>query len=106
VFRNLIGSRLAVANLELRAPLVGLFKGDLEYGRIPVEVVAFFDSALTWTADERPSFAGGPRQVVRSYGGAARINAFGILVLEVAASRPLDRLDRSWQWQIGIRQGF
>jgi hypothetical protein len=106
VFRNLIGSRMAVANLEVRAPLVGLFTGDLDYGRLPLEVVGFFDSALTWTADERPSFAGGPRQVVRSYGAAARFNAFGLLVLEAAASRPLDRPDRSWKWQIGIRQGF
>ena len=106
VFRNLIGSRVAVANVEVRAPLVGLFTGDLDYGRLPVEVVGFFDSALTWTADELPSFAGGPREVVRSYGAAARFNAFGLLVLEAAASRPLDRPDRSWKWQIGIRQGF
>jgi Tol biopolymer transport system component len=106
VFRNLIGSRMAVANVEVRAPLVGLFTGDLDYGRLPIEVVGFFDSALTWTAAELPSFAGGPRQVVRSYGAAARFNAFGLMVLEAAASRPLDRPDRSWKWQIGIRQGF
>ncbi len=46
------------------------------------------------------------RDVVRSAGGAVRVNAFGLLIVEVAASRPFDRIDRSWQWQIGIRQSF
>ena len=54
----------------------------------------------------RPAFAGGTRELLRSVGGAARINVFGLLVLEIAASRPLDRIDKSWQWQIGIREGF
>jgi hypothetical protein len=29
-----------------------------------------------------------------------------MLILEVAASKPFDRIDKSWQWQIGIRQSF
>jgi hypothetical protein len=106
VFKSLIGSRLVVANLEVRAPLVGLFKGELEYGRIPIDVVGFFDAGVAWTADSRPSFAGGTRDVVRSAGAAARVNAFGLLIVEIAASRPFDRIDKSWQWQIGIRQSF
>jgi hypothetical protein len=106
VFNSLIGSRLLVANVELRAPVVGLFTGELEYGRIPVEVAAFFDAGVAWTASSRPSFAGGTRDIVRSAGGAARVNVFGLLIVEVAASRPFDRIDRSWQWQIGIKQSF
>jgi Tol biopolymer transport system component len=106
VFNSLIGSRILVANAEVRAPLVGLFTGDFAYGRIPVEVAAFFDAGVAWTANSRPSFAGGNRDVVRSAGGAARVNVFGFLIVEIAASRPFDRLDRSWQWQIGIRQSF
>jgi hypothetical protein len=105
-FKNLIGSRMAVANLEVRAPLLGLFRGELDYGRVPIEVAAFMDAGLTWTATDRPSFAGGARQVVRSYGAAARVNIFGVLTLEVAASRPLDRVRHGWQWQVGIRNGF
>lgn len=106
VFRNLIGSRLAVANLEVRAPLHGLFTGDLEYGRLPIDVAFFADAGVSWTADELPTFAGGSRHVIRSVGGAARVNVFGLLVLEVAASRPLDRSNRHLRWQVGIRQGF
>jgi Tol biopolymer transport system component len=106
VFANLLGSRLLVANLEVRAPLVGLFKGEIEYGRVPIEVAAFFDAGVTWSRDSRPSFLGGSKQVVRSAGAAARVNLFGLLVLEVAASRPFDRMSKSWRWQIGVRQGF
>jgi hypothetical protein len=106
VFRNLIGSRLAIANVEVRAPLAGLFSGEIEYGRVPVELAAFLDAGLTWTADDLPSFAGGTRTVFRSYGGAVRVNAFGLLTLEVAASRPLDRIDRGWKWQVLLRQGY
>jgi hypothetical protein len=43
---------------------------------------------------------------VRSVGAAARVNVFGLLVIEVAGSHPFDRLSRGWQWQVGIRQGF
>ncbi len=106
VFENLIGSRLLVANVEVRAPLVGLFRGDLQYGRVPVEVGAFFDSGVAWTQETRPAFAGGTRQLVRSVGGLANINAFGLFVVQISAAHPLDRPSRSWQWQIGIRQGF
>jgi hypothetical protein len=106
VLDNLAGSRLLVANLEVRAPLVGLFRRDLQYGRIPIEVAAFMDAGVAWTSENLPTFLGGTRQVVRSAGGAARINLFGFAILEFAISHPLDRPDRRLQWQIGLREGF
>ncbi len=106
VFRNLIGSRLLVANLEVRAPLAGLFTGTLEYGRVPFDVVFFADAGVAWSGVERPEFAGGGRSLVRSLGAAIRANAFGLFAVELSIARPLDRDDRSLQWQIGIRQGF
>jgi outer membrane protein assembly factor BamA len=106
VFTRLIGSRMAVANLEIRAPLRSLFTGQLEYGRIPIDVAGFFDMGMAWTEFERPEFAGGPRGIVKSVGAAVRINVFGLLPVEVSAAHPFDRVDRSLQWQIGIRQGF
>jgi outer membrane protein assembly factor BamA len=106
VFQNLLGSRMVVANIEVRAPIPGLASGEVEYGRLPVDVVFFMDAGVAWTAADRPDFAGGGRHLVRSVGGAARINLFGLLPLEVAVSRPLDRIDRKLRWQIGIRQGF
>jgi hypothetical protein len=106
VTQDLVGSRLMVVNAEVRAPLVGLFRGDLQYGGVPVEIAAFMDTGVTWTRDTRPALFGGTRDLLRSVGGAARINAFGLLLLEVAASRPLDRPHSGWRWQIGIREGF
>lgn len=106
VFRNLLGSRMAVANLEVHVPVPGVFHGQIEYGRLPVDLAFFADAGLTWTSTDFPTFAGGDRRLVRSIGGAARFNLFGLLVLEIAASHPYDRGDRQVQWQVGIRQGF
>ena len=106
VFRGLLGTRMLVANIELRAPVPGLATGRVEYGRIPVDVAIFADAGLAWTADDRPSFAGGSRELVRSVGAAVRVNVFGIVPVELAVSRPLDRPGRRVQWQLGIRQGF
>jgi Tol biopolymer transport system component len=106
VFDSLIGSRLLVGNVEVRAPLVGLFRRDLDYGRLPVEVAAFMDAGVTWTGSVGPSFTGGARRPVRSAGMAVRANVFGIILLELSVARPFDRVDKSLQWQLGIRQGF
>jgi outer membrane protein assembly factor BamA len=106
VFDNLLGSRMVVANLEVRAPLVGLFRGDLTYGRVPIDIAAFMDAGVSWTQTTSPAFLGGTRDVLRSAGGAVRVNTFGLFILEVSLARAFDRADRKWQWQVGIRQGF
>jgi hypothetical protein len=106
VAQNLVGSRMVVANAEVRAPLLGLFRGDVQYGPVPIEIAAFADAGMTWTKSTRPTLLGGTRDVLRSVGGAARFNAFGLLIVEVAASRPLDRPNSRWRWQVGIREGF
>jgi hypothetical protein len=103
---NLLGSRILVGNFEVRAPLAGLLKGDLHYGRVPVEVAAFMDAGVAWTSTTLPDFLGGSRATVRSVGGLARVNVLGFLIVEISAARPLDRITHSLQWQIGLRQGF
>jgi outer membrane protein assembly factor BamA len=106
VFNSLRGSRLLVANVELRAPLFGLFKRDLVYGRLPVEVGAFFDAGVAWTSGSQPAFMGGTREVVKSAGGLARVNLLGFVVVEISAARPFNRAAHGWQWQVGLKQGF
>jgi hypothetical protein len=103
---HLVGSRIAVANLEVRAPIPGLFHGEIDYGRVPMEVVGFFDAGVAWSGGTRPRVAGGTRPLSRSVGAALRVNVLGIFALELAASRPLDRSSKSLRWQLGIRQGF
>ena len=106
VSKELSGSGLMVANLEVRAPVYGLFKGELDYGRVPVEIAGFFDAALVWSKDTAPVFAGGTRQIFRSAGLAVRVNAFGLAIVEVSAARAFNRGGGGWQWQVGLRQGF
>jgi Tol biopolymer transport system component len=104
---ELIGSRLLVAGVELRAPIVGLFTGELEYGPIPAELVGFFDAGVAWDNESQPSgFGNGTRPWARSFGGGVRVNAFGYAIVELLAARALDRADRSWRFVFGVRPGF
>ncbi len=105
-FDRLIGSRVAIANAELRFPLWGAFGGDRFYGPIPIELAVFADSGVAWGRNSRPSFSGGDRRPVSSAGAAARINIFGFAVAEIDYVRPLDRPGRGWVWQFNLRPGF
>jgi outer membrane protein assembly factor BamA len=69
-FDALFGSRLLLANAELRFPLLGVWTGRYHYGPIPIEGFLFSDAGVAWTSTIRPSFAGGVRDVVRSAGAA------------------------------------
>ena len=105
-FDSLIGSRMLISNIELRAPLVGLFRPSAMYGGIPVEVGVFADAGMAWTSSTKPSFAGGDREWSRSVGATIRFNAFGFAVGEIDYVRPLDRPGRGWMWQFNLIPGF
>jgi outer membrane protein assembly factor BamA len=104
---QLIGSKLLVAGVELRAPIVGLFTGALEYGPVPAELVGFFDAGVAWDENTSPSgFGNGTRPWARSYGGGVRVNAFGYAIVELLAARALDRGNNGWRFVFGIQPGF
>src|SRR6266542_2847681 len=109
-FDRLIGSRLAIANAELRFPLWGAFGGDRFYGPIPVELAVFTDAGVAWgrTSGLRAQDSGlrSDRKPVSSAGAAARINIFGFAVAEIDYVRPLDRPGRGWIWQFNLMPGF
>src|SRR5687767_3219359 len=105
-FDRLIGSRMLISNIELRAPLVGLFRPSAMYGGIPVEVGVFADAGVAWTSSTKPSFAGGDREWSRSAGATIRFKAFGFAVGEIDYVRPLDRPGRGWMWQFNLIPGF
>jgi hypothetical protein len=102
---RLLGSRILVGNLEVRAPLVGLFRGRLDYGGVPVDIFAFADTGVAWTRATRPSTFGGTRDWVSSVGFGSRINAFGFMILELNLVRPLNR-ERGWMFTFGLAPGF
>jgi Tol biopolymer transport system component len=99
---QLSGNRFAVMNLELRAPLLGLLTGNLDYGSTPMEALLFADGAMLWTphADapiERDRFS--------SVGAGMRANLGGF-VLEFTAVRPFDKPRNGWTASFLIRPGF
>ena len=102
---ELLGSRLAVANLELRAPVLGLRSRDLRYGPVPLEAFLFADSGAVWGPS--PDFLGGgaARRLVSSFGAGARLSAFG-LPIELAAVRAVDAPARGWSFGFSLRRGF
>ena len=105
-YDRLLGSRMLVFNAEVRAPLAGLFNRQLDYGPIPVELFAFFDSGVAWTRDLKPTFADGTRPWVSSAGFGARVNLFGFAIGEFNLARPLQRHGRGWMFVFNLRPGF
>jgi hypothetical protein len=106
VFDRLLGSRLAVANVELRFPPFSALGGRRFYGPLPLELLAFADAGAAWTSTEKPTFLGGDRKVVGSYGAGARVNVLGFVVVEVDYVRPLDRPLQKSLWQFNFTTGF
>jgi outer membrane protein assembly factor BamA len=107
IFDRLIGSRMLVANLEFRFPLMRPFGASQSmYGPLPLEVALFADGGVAWDRGEKPSLFGGAREGVSSVGAALRANFFGFAVGEFAFSRPLHRPGRGWIFQFNLAPGF
>ncbi|RPJ61602.1 MAG: peptidase S9 [Acidobacteria bacterium] len=104
VFDQLIGSRLAVANLELRMPVFGPLGLIPSQGFIPIETALFYDAAMAWTRSAGAQF--GDRDPVKSWGGSLRINLLGFAVAQVSLVRPLDRPLKNWIWEFSMTPGF
>lgn len=116
-FNQLFGSKMLVANVELRFPLfqvLGIGKGY--YGVFPVDFIAFFDAGVAWTDgdfdqdgdrnDDRAWFIGGDRELLRSLGVGLRTNLFGFIILGLDYVHPLDRPIKGWYLQFTITPGF
>jgi hypothetical protein len=103
MIEELTGSRFALVNLELRVPLAGIFSGALDYGRFPIEAIAFADAGFLWT--RRPNAQALEQDRFRSVGAGARLNVGGI-IFEVTAARPFDRVRNGWTVGFLLRPGF
>jgi hypothetical protein len=102
LLNELTGSRFALLNLEVRAPLFGLLNGELNYAPLPIEAFAFLDAGFLWTRH-----AGAPleRDRFRSVGAGARANLGGLIV-EIAGAKPFDRSDDGWTVSFLLRPGW
>jgi WD40 repeat protein len=95
-FSRLVGSRIAVANAELRIPLFGTREfGLFEPPFFPTEIAPFVDVGLAWTRGENPSLRiqrnSTERIPVVGAGVTSRFNMFGAPILEVFWVRPFQR---------------
>jgi len=95
-FDRLTGSRLAVANLELRVPLFGRDDYrlvDLRF--LPTELAAFLDAGTAWSSHSPPflRFAvhSTERIPVASTGLAARVVVGGLAVVQLYVAKPIQR---------------
>ena len=98
---SLTGSRLALVNLELRAPFFGLFTGDLNYG---AACRSKRSRSLMRDFCGRLGQACTPSAIGSRAGAGARVNVAGF-VFEVTA-RVFDRPDKSWTTSVLLRPGF
>jgi outer membrane protein assembly factor BamA len=104
---DLEGSRLLVANVEVRAPLVGMFKGRIDYGHVPVDLIGFYDAGIAWrSSGAGPSSSFNDRPWVKSTGAGVRVNAFGLAVLELSGVYAFDRPRDKWQFLFALQPGF
>ena len=105
-FDRLFGSRLALANVELRLPLLGGIGLVRAFGIPPVEVAGFFDIGSAWRNGMRSPFETHGVSPVSSQGVAARINLLGFAVAELDYVKPNDRPRKDWYWLFSLQPGF
>jgi Tol biopolymer transport system component len=99
-------SRFAVANAEVRFPVIGLLRHDVSYGSLPLEALAFADCGRFWipAASANAAFQLRPRNLC-SAGVGTRINAAGF-VFEFDAVRPFGPTSGGWRLGINFLPGF
>ncbi len=102
---ELLGSRLLVGNVELRAPVWGLLKRQLEYGPLPIDAFLFADSGVVWSRRPQDAVTVSRRTAINSIGMGVRLNAGGF-PFEVAAVRALDGPTPGWSFDFAFRAGF
>jgi Tol biopolymer transport system component len=104
-FDRLLGSRIAVANAELRIPILGTLGLVPSRGVPPMELAPFFDAGIAWRTTERGTFGTESRSPARSYGTSLRVNVLGFFVAQLSCVRPMDR-PTGWRWEFSVVPGF
>ncbi len=109
-FDRLVGSRLGVANAELRLPLLGTDQfGLFNVSFLPTELSFFADGGVAWTRDSLPDWKWSTTALGRipvfSTGVSTRFNFFGALVVEVYWAHAFQR-ERKNHWGFQIAPGW
>jgi Tol biopolymer transport system component len=110
VFDRLVGSKIGVANLEVRLPLFGTKQFGLLSGFIPTEVFGFTDVGAAWSSNEKVKlrFARNnatDRVPVVSVGGGIRM-LLAYIPLEFYMAKPFQRPTQGWVTGFNITPGW
>jgi len=110
-YSRLNGSRLVVANAELRIPLFGTERfGLIPLSFLPVEIAPFVDVGAAWSKGESVSWRfdrlTNERVPVFSAGVTARFNLFGFAVGEVYWVKPYQRESKGTYFGFQLAPGW
>ncbi len=111
---QLIGSRVAVFNAELRFPLLrNVALGFAPIGLPPIEGAVFFDVGLAWRDGVDVVFSRAPdankdlvRQPLASWGISIRGNLLGFMIVRADYSKPISREEQGSYWTLSLGPTF
>ncbi len=108
---QLLGSRVAFANVELRFPVLrSMTVRRSRISLIPVDGLIFYDAGVAWTKGQTLSVSRPTnydwqtqRYPLRSYGYGIRVNLFNFAILRLDKAWPLDGAQKKgyWYWTLG-----
>jgi len=110
---QLAGSRVAVANAELRFPIIRRFDVGSAFGLPPVDGLIFYDAGLAWSRGQTPHLGRAPenndptinRYPLTSWGAGLRVNLFNLAILRWDYARPLS-MDRKPNWTFSLGASY
>lgn len=109
VFDRLFGSKMAVANAEVRVPVFGTKEFGLATGFVPTELFGFADSGVAWNQGERPKLRFQTHTTERvpivSVGGGVRL-LLSYIPLEFYYAHPFQRPQKNWVFGFNIIPGW
>jgi Tol biopolymer transport system component len=110
---QLAGSRVAVANAELRFPIIRRFDIGSSFGLPPVDGLLFYDAGLAWSKGQTPHLGRAPenndptlnRYPLTSWGAGLRVNLFNLAILRWDYARPMNN-DRKPNWTFSLGASY
>jgi len=110
-FDRLVGSRIAVASLEARYPVLGTEQmGLIHFPYLATDLVGFVDGGVAWTESDDPVWdltrASNERIPVFSTGLSARVNILGYAVLEIIYAYPFQRPEKGGHVSFQLSPGW
>ena len=108
---RLIGSSMAISNIELRYPLLGPDEFALISSRtIPTTLTTFFEGGVSWTPDDLPVIKWETQSTERipvfSAGASVRVNILGYLIAELYYAVPFQRPDKGGYFGFHFSPGW